>query len=1164
MKSFTLNTKRICLIVLIAMLAIASAFFAIGFKGNNAFADEEEFAGFKMVEGAQIKLASSEDADDTGIRFRAELTEATWKEITALSGDIIVFGIEVYPAGNEEAKKDFAEIGDSKDKMSEFTKFPTFPNGSKFYYEASITYNIDQLRKELTNSKAHNPNYVDGATEQTPISEEILNGYLRTAYSTELTARAYFSVNGVKHYVSNPQTRSIWGVAADAYMNDDPAVNVGGEFLLSKYFTNIVETDRSVVLDKNGTLMEGDALFTDYQEGDVLYASSSMLHEKEGYFESEALETLDYTKTHNMYKISSDGVLTTYTLNMVDAPFIDRNLGENVIADFDEKNYAEIITGREGYYQPTLLLGKDAMSTGATSGVVSLRVQNYTRLTLSISKPFKIKDLGVGLYFKIKYADNLRDIAFRFLDANGESLGDFRSFGELSTVEQTNDWTEVKVVKTALERFFAIDKDVAVIEFTSYVTPESDADKMILDEIGILGAWTDTNKGENVIADFDEFEYSNFVTGKAGYYQPSFLFGDDAAAVGADGGAVSLRMQGYGGLMINLPTPIKLADVNGLYFNVKYSNIGKISDLVINFKDAQGQNIGETTPISAMTAVVNNHDWMTIRLYKDVLTPIFDAETEIHQIYLGTWVEPEEISYLYLDEIGVASDWADTNKEEGVLMDFDEAEYSNFVLGKAGYYQPSINLDAAAVGATSGFVSHRIQGYGGFWIVLPETIKLSDYAGIYFKMKVTSPALLGDMVINLSDDSNADILNTTDFKNISGYVEKTDEWVTVSFSVEVLANLSKVDDPLNKEIKKIYIGSWVEPASPSYVYVDEVGVIPVGEEPEVPEEPVVPEKDPNVLVDFNLGDASSFECRDGMYQPSINLSGAQTGAETGVLVCRVQGYGGFWIVLNETIKLSDYAGIYLKMKVDGVASINKLVINFKDSNNDNVAQTVEISSLVGVAETGDYVTVKITKEALASVCNNMDTEVKKIFISTWEEPASPSYVYIDEVGVIPVEETPYKAFQTFNANNVSVLEGKTGYYQPSINVNNAQTCAESGVASHRIQQWGGFWIVLDGTIKLNDYDALYLKVRVTSPAVLGEMVLNFKDSSGADIGNGIEFKNLPSFKETNEWVTIVIDKATLTAAFDMDADVKKVYIGSYADPAGEAYTYVDEIGYVQE
>jgi hypothetical protein len=79
------------------------------------------------------------------------------------------------------------------------------------------------------------------------------------------------------------------------------------------------------------------------------------------------------------------------------------------------------------------------------------------------------------------------------------------------------------------------------------------------------------------------------------------------------------------------------------------------------------------------------------------------------------------------------------------------------------------------------------------------------------------------------------------------------------------------------------------------------------------------------------------------------------------------------------------------------------------------------------------------------------------------------------------------------------------------------------------------------------------------------MVLNFKDSSNEDIGVGIEFKKLPGFEETNEWVTLVIDKATLASAgFNMDAEVKKVYIGSYAEPSSTAYTYVDEFGYVQK
>ncbi len=348
MKKITLNTKKICLLALSIMLAVCSVFFVASISKKSVSADDN---GFYMTTGAQVRLAI-EEKDDSGIRFQAELTKAKWEELTVLSNDPVYFGMEIYPEGKPELAKDFCDIVDSLDKASEFEKAVSFNADGIFKYTASITYKYDQLVEELTNSPTHNDNYVEGATTQEPISDEALTAYLNMAYGTELTARAYYKVDGVKTYVSNPQTRSMWGVASSAYNEDDSAWD-GETFLLDKYFKEKSEVETAIVVKEDGEILEAGSSLEIPNDATMYFAAAKS--EKSTTVDEELLKGLESQDKVGVCFITADGVLTIYTATYSPREMVEINNAythydatENIVYYRDDDGVLHVVGKNEG------------------------------------------------------------------------------------------------------------------------------------------------------------------------------------------------------------------------------------------------------------------------------------------------------------------------------------------------------------------------------------------------------------------------------------------------------------------------------------------------------------------------------------------------------------------------------------------------------------------------------------------------------------------------------------------------------------------------------------------------------------------------------------------------------------------------------------------------
>ena len=154
----TKTLKRICLWLFSAALLLSAVAVALVKLPVQAAAGE-----FAMEAGASVRLD-----DPSGIRFTTKVDQAFIDEIEQANPDKeITFGTEIKPEGKSVTPVDIKQTV-----------------------------------------------WADESTETTKYFKAVLANIPEAQYLTELTATAYYAVDGVKTYVKNPQTRSIAYVAS--------------------------------------------------------------------------------------------------------------------------------------------------------------------------------------------------------------------------------------------------------------------------------------------------------------------------------------------------------------------------------------------------------------------------------------------------------------------------------------------------------------------------------------------------------------------------------------------------------------------------------------------------------------------------------------------------------------------------------------------------------------------------------------------------------------------------------------------------------------------------------------------------------------------------------------------------------------------------------------
>lgn len=295
--------KTLSLILIASMLMFALS------VSNVLFKTHADVAGFYIVDGAEVRMANNDD-DTTGIRFTAKLSESTFQQITKDEEKPVYFGIELSSNG---VKNDICYLVDDTDKETDVNKKVEFNNG-ECKYAAAITYNTETLKRDLALDSRFNKNYDSAKSEEENIAafdSEVLQDWLRKAYATEITARAYYKVgeDGSKVYGNGTTTRSMLGVSSYAYTLDSTTHAA----LAQKYFN----VNENYYEGSANALIETGAVDYTFNSTDNVYINAVRVTVEDGKIPTAYFNGKNENDTLIINVVTSSGELKKITLNCI-------------------------------------------------------------------------------------------------------------------------------------------------------------------------------------------------------------------------------------------------------------------------------------------------------------------------------------------------------------------------------------------------------------------------------------------------------------------------------------------------------------------------------------------------------------------------------------------------------------------------------------------------------------------------------------------------------------------------------------------------------------------------------------------------------------------------------------------------------------------------------
>ncbi len=392
--------------------------------------------------------------------------------------------------------------------------------------------------------------------------------------------------------------------------------------------------------------------------------------------------------------------------------FIDEDIAQNYIWDFDEEKHLNLIgehTGQE-VITPSVSIATDGVD-GIDGGALKLSASGdgvYAGVNILHGKSVNTGDIS-RIIMRV-YADN--DITILTISALREDLANIE-FADLAK----GQWHDLEINPRAL---YPDAIDVNHLEVSFRVTGDTN---FYIDGIYSVPFFTDENLAENVLGDFDEEGYLANIE-QAGYDIGKGLVSaeyrviakedleDGALKDGADGGVLKVNAYdvwaedygGYGvlgdGFKYYLPEPINTADINQMFIKF-YCASGNGLALSFCYEDPTTK----VTRSKARWMRGVEGEWVTLSISQEMITqivpmhPTFDADdnpithfnlTSIIITSCGNVPEHTPCTEFYVDEISFVGDFVDENLDSAnnVLGDFDESGYI-------------ANLDQAWIGATN-------------------------------------------------------------------------------------------------------------------------------------------------------------------------------------------------------------------------------------------------------------------------------------------------------------------------------------------------------------------------------------------------------------------------------------------------------------------------------
>ena len=686
----------------------------------------------------------------------------------------------------------------------------------------------------------------------------VIWGIPEVAYAQTLTARAYIYDNGTYTYSDNICARSLAQVASGVLVNDNP---VGEDLLLLQQYVDGANAQVLV----NGVAFGADEYTMDVEV--MQYETISVDLNYEGF--TFVLETLSEDVSIDGKDIIANNLTESavvyitvgtrvYTLNIKVIEFADLNREGGILADFDEPGYINYVSknltnGGDQGGRITMLTGKALAdeNIGAETGVLKFWAEDYDRIDVMFQETFQLNEI-TNLYIKYrtnKAADGTRDSQFRYdlLGTDGARLGSSYLYITNAIV---NEWVTLGI---PVSTFSAYNQNLDIggihlywIKGTHYV-----------DEIGcVKGVWEDTELNDGVVADFNEEKYifnviSGNNSGPAGV--PSILLGEEATAVGADSGVVSVALNNWNFFDIKVQETFKLSEIDSITLKVKYSNyqnlrfalydadgvdlrpytVGEDDTKTFTKSFSEGGGVPKITTILTGTNPVNttflksyqaltDNEWATISIPSYMLTKVYEADREVATIRIYNNIG--SVQQLYLDEIKINKIVSD-EVNALVAEDFNGLD----VVGKPYVLASSVQYDVdfytgslgALYGAKSGVIAFNGSGYFNIHMPVAPTYSISETGGIYITMKHSNASQnIGQMRLYLYDEAGNAIIAGKYFREFDAkYTDgMTTDWVTVEITAARLAALGATTDV---KIGKFVINS----ISAGIICVDEIGYL---------------------------------------------------------------------------------------------------------------------------------------------------------------------------------------------------------------------------------------------------------------------------------------------------------------------------------------------------
>lgn len=301
--------------LILAILAIATAFcLALGiFTAIPAKADGQAVFG---IEGAQVRIATDAESDDSGIRFVAQINKTAYDKIVSdANGKTVFFGIELSVGGKSPLS--FCYTASNLAGLSGFETLEFASETAIDKFTASITYNEETLAKQLALNAKFNADYDASLSEEENIQafkdSGLLDKYLETAYKTEITAKAYYQVettDAEKVYAEGDGiARSIYGVATKAFLDkeDETLFDENGNFaLVGKYFASATVLEEAVTVNEYGAITGYE-----FDEADKVYCGTSSITVTNGKIDKALVSALQDGDVLTLNVIKADGSLIT-------------------------------------------------------------------------------------------------------------------------------------------------------------------------------------------------------------------------------------------------------------------------------------------------------------------------------------------------------------------------------------------------------------------------------------------------------------------------------------------------------------------------------------------------------------------------------------------------------------------------------------------------------------------------------------------------------------------------------------------------------------------------------------------------------------------------------------------------------------------------------------